>query len=392
MVLNKYIGLLILTYIVANSLYERELNPEDSCATVVITPLQDLEISANTGEKPQSKVWFHDDIWWAVLPHINGTKLWKLIDTKWVNVLHLSDSTNTKADIRAIGNLTQILLYQGINSQLVSIEYDEKNKKYQLWSKRPYPVNIPLEKSGETATIDIDSSGRMWLASDDETEIHVRWSDSPYVDWSDPITLATGISIDDICAIKSFPDGSVGVLWSNQITKRFGFRLHIHDTDPDIWLADEIPASGSAVSWGRGMADDHLNIAVASNGTLYAAVKTSYDKGNYPLMALLVRRPSGKWDKLYNVDDEGSRGIILLNEKEDYLMFVYTSYRDHKIVYRKSDTKLISFGARHTLMNSTNKINSINNVTSTKQNINNEIVIMASEKGMARGVRLKCLN
>ena len=392
MTLNKYFGILFISFIAVNAKAKSNRSLEDSCTTIVITPLQDLEIIANTGVKPQSKVWFHDDTWWAVLPNMNGTKLWKLVDTTWLNVLHLSDSTNTRADIRAIGNVTQILLYQGINTQLVTVEYDKKNKRYQLWSKRPYPVNIQLEKKGETATVDIDSSGRMWLASDDETEIHVRWSDSPYIEWSEPITLATGISIDDICAITTFPDGSIGVLWSNQITKRFGFRIHNHDTDPDIWSADEIPASSSAVPWGKGMADDHLNIAVASDGTLYAAVKTSYDTGNYPLMALLVRRPTGKWDKLYNVDDEGSRGVILLNEKEDYVMFVYTSYRDHKIVFRKSDTKLISFGARHTLMNSTNKISSINNATSTKQNFNKEIVIIASENGMARGVRLKCLN
>ncbi len=392
MTLNKYFGILFLIIIAVNATAKSNQSPEDSCATIVITPLQELVITTNTGEKPQSKIWFHDDTWWAVLPNTKGTKLWKLVDTTWVNVLHISDSTNTRADIRAIGNLTQILLYQGINSQLVSVEYDEQNKRYQFWSKRPYPVNIPLDKSGETATIDVDSSGRIWLASDNETEIHVRWSDSPYVDWSEPITIATGISADDICAIKAFPDGSIGVLWSNQITKRFGFRLHIHNTNPYNWSADEIPALGSAVSWGRGMADDHLNIAVASDGTLYAAVKTSYDTENYPLMALLVRRPTGSWDKLYNVDDEGSRGIILLNEKKDYVMFVYTSYRDHKIVFRKSNTKLISFGERHTLMNSTNKINRVNNVTSTKQNFNNEIVIIASEKGMARGVRLKCLN
>ena len=36
---------------------------------------------------------------------------------------------------------------------------------------------------------------------------------------------------------------------------------------------------------GAGMADDHMNVAVASDGTLYAAVKTSYDTAGYPKMA-----------------------------------------------------------------------------------------------------------
>jgi len=225
--LNKYFSILFLFFLAVNIKTVRSQSREDSCTTIAITPLQEIEITANTGEKPQSKIWFHDDTWWAILPNTTGTILWKLVDTKWVNVLHLSDSTNIRADIRTIGNVTQILLYQGINSQLVSVEYDKKNKRYQLWSLRPYSVNIPLEKKGETATIDIDTAGRMWLASDDETEIHVRWSDSPYVEWSTPITIATGISADDICAISSFPNGSVGVLWSNQIIKRFGFRSHV---------------------------------------------------------------------------------------------------------------------------------------------------------------------
>ena len=382
---NKYLSMLLIVFTTFSTLLGRNLNPEDSCASFAINPLQELAITASTGEKPQSKVWFHDDIWWAVLPTIDGTKLWQLVDTKWVNVLHLSDSTNTAADIRLIGNVTQILLYQGWNSELVSIEYDTKNKRYKPWSLRPYPVSIHLERAGETATIDIDSSGRMWLASDDETEIHVRWSDPPYSSWSKPITLANGISVDDICAITTFPNGSTGVLWSNQKTKRFGFRIHTQNTSPDIWSADEIPASGSAIPWKDGMADDHLNIAVASDGTLYAAVKTSYDTEDYPLIALLVRQPSGKWDKLYNVDDEGSRGIVLLNTEEDCVTVIYSSYKDRKIVCKKSNTKLISFGERITLMN-----NNVNNVTSTKQNFGNEVIIIASEPGIARSVRIKC--
>ena len=32
------------------------------------TTLTPLPVSANTGEKPQSKVWKHDGAWWAVLP------------------------------------------------------------------------------------------------------------------------------------------------------------------------------------------------------------------------------------------------------------------------------------------------------------------------------------
>lgn len=389
MIQNIFLIIALLFLTPQKNVFSSPPNFNDSCSTFEVTKLEDLEITANTGEKPQSKLWHHDGNWWAVLPNAAGTKLWKLQDTKWEETLHLSDSTHIAADIRAIGNVTHILLYQGRHSELISVEYDENNKKYMLWSIRPHTVKIHLERASETATIDIDLSDRMWLASDDETEILIRWSDPPYVNWSKPQSLASGVSKDDICAIITFPNGSIGVFWSNQITQRFGFRLHAMNTNPDIWSVDEIPASGSAISWKLGMADDHINLAVASNGTLYAVVKTSYDTDGYPLVALLIRRPSGKWDRLYNVDDEGSRGIILLNEEDDYLMIVYSSYRDRKIVCRKSETKQISFGERQTLMNSIDEIRRINNVTSTKQNCSEEMVIIASEPGIARGVCVK---
>ena len=363
---------------------KHENDGNDNCE-INVKPLDVIPITTNTGEKPQSKLWFHDNFWWAVLPNETGTKLWRLDNDKWTNVLHLSDSTNTFADIRNIGDVTHILLYQGAKSELISIEYNPISKKYALWSERLFPVNIQLEEASETATIEIDTSGRMWLVSDDETEIHVRWSNYPYTIWSKPITIATNIMADDISTVCAFPNGNVGVMWSNQRTKRFGFRIHENGTKPESWLDDEIPASGSAIQLNAGMADDHLNLAVAADGTLYAAVKTSYDSVGYPLIALLVRQQSGHWDELYKVDDEGSRGIVLLNESDEKVIVVYTSYRDNEIICKTSKANPISFGKRQTLIMGKKNVN---NVTSTKQNFTNEVVILASESGTVRGVQL----
>lgn len=83
--------------------------------------------------------------------------------------------------------------------------------------------------------------------------------------------------------------------------------------DPLQWMADELPASQSALDVGNRMADDHLIMKVAADGTLYCTVKTSYDTNNFPQISLLVRRPGGTWDDLYLVADSGTRGIALLN-------------------------------------------------------------------------------
>ena len=219
-------------------------------------------------------------------------------------------------------------------------------------------------------------------------EIIVYSSDSPYTAWNGPVTLATGtLYQDDISLVTALPGGTIGVLWSNQNTKRFGFKFH-KDSDPvATWSADELPASQSANdSVGAGMADDHLNIAVASDGTLYAAVKTSYDTAGYPKIAMLVRRlnvstGAGVWDNLYGVSESGTRGIVLLDETAGVVSVLYSSVEGGgNIIYRQTAVQPIAFGAVQTLRSGTN-----NDVSSTKQTINSELVAIYSNGTQVNG-------
>src|SRR5690606_8335429 len=131
-------------------------------------------ISALTGEKPQSKVWTHDGKWWMVMPNSTGTHIFRLDGSTWTSVLNIDTSTSTQADCKVVGNVTHILLYKGASSSLVSVEYISNT--YQLWTSRPTTASISLDSGVETATIDIDGNGRMWLASDGTTDINVRYS------------------------------------------------------------------------------------------------------------------------------------------------------------------------------------------------------------------------
>ena len=105
------------------------------------TTIQPKPMTASTGEKPQSKVWNYNGAWYAVFPtsatgaSSAGTWLWKLQGTSWTEVLKLSTATNTKADVRSIGNLAHILLYNDPATQLVSVEFT--GGTYQLWSRAP---------------------------------------------------------------------------------------------------------------------------------------------------------------------------------------------------------------------------------------------------------------
>jgi hypothetical protein len=347
-------------------------------STLILDP---VPISINTGEKPQSKVWSHAGKFWMVLPNNTGTHLWRLDGKSWTNVLKLNDNNSSKADCKVVGEVVHILLLQGASSELVSVEYVPGQQSYQFWSARSASTVISLHTEVETATIEVDGTNRMWLAYDTKNDIQVRWSDSPYDTWSQPITLATGISTDDISAIIALPD-KIGVLWSNQSTKRYGFRTHTDGAAPSEWTADEVPAAQSALNIGGGMADDHLNMVVGEDGTLYAAVKTSYDNPNYPLIALLVRRPSGTWDNLYSVANRGTRPIVQLDEASRKLIIVYTSSESGgNILYKETLIDLIDFSAAFTFLSG-----NFNNATSAKAAFREEVVILASSSTHAVGV------
>ena len=264
-----------------------------------------------------------------------------------------------------------VLLFSGVQSSVIQCAFFKESKRYGLLDH----TIVALDDGVETATIETDGDGLLCIASDSEHQVNVRWKGPSDRAFSEPITLADGISQDDICVITSLRDGSVGVLWSNQNTQRYGFRRHVSASKPDQWFPDEVPAGQSAIDHGDGMSDDHLNVAVATDGTLYATVKSGYDTAGMPLISCLVRRPHGRWDSLYDVDDEGSRGIMLLDESRKTFYVVYTSYRDNSIVFKSSSTDSIAFSDRVTLMEGRR----INNVSSTRQNVSGMFPIVASQ-------------
>ncbi len=339
--------------------------------------LDPISVTATTGEKPQSKVWYYDNHWWTVMPCSDGTYLWKLEGITWVRKLFLLDSHGAHADVKPDGNKVHILLFRRSGSYLVSLEYVESQHTYQFWSQSPQPVALSLDSHVEVATIDIDSEQRMWLASDAYTDINVRWSDPPYTTWNGPYTIAEEVSAevnsDDICAVVAF-DNKIGIFWSDQNEERFGFRYHNDGDSPTHWSSNEKPASQSAHSVGGGMADDHMNFAVGQDGTLYVAVKTSYDHQGYPKIALLLRHPNGDWDDLYEVDEHGTRPIAILDEANDKLTVVYTETTGYDdIVCRHTSLNSISFGSKQTLISGDH-----NNATSTKERFQNTVLILST--------------
>jgi hypothetical protein len=360
--------------------------PRRASAQETVTRLGGIRISTTTADKPQSKVWHHDGRWWTILASTSvtptGTWLWRLgSDGRWTNVLRLSASTTARADVKPVGELAHVLLFDLGSSALATLEYLSGDDTYRLWAVRPTRTPIKLGAS-ETATIDVDTTGRMWLATESGAKVLVYYSDFPYRSFAGPVTLASNIATDDITVVTALPRPSpprIGVFWSNQRTNLFAFRQHVDGADPGTWSADERPAQQSALDVGHGLADDHMNVKVGSDGTLFVAVKTSYDTRGFPLIALLVRRPNGRWDDLHQVDDVGTRPIVLLNEPADLVRVVYSASADapSDVLYRDSSIAHIGFGSRRTLMDG-----GFRNPTSAKADWTDEVVVLAGGQGV----------
>ena len=349
--------------------------------------VNEIIATVSTGEKPQSKVWRHDAEWWAVIPNSTGTHIYRLVGTTWVRGLELSALTDYQADTKNVGSITYILLLNGSSSKLVTVQYDNVSKSHTVSAS----TNISLG-GVETAIIDIDSNDRMWLAYESSNKINVQWSNSPYSNWTNSeIELASNIDSDDICSVTAFSGNKIGVFWSDQNSNRFGFKYHNDGDAVTNWSTDEIPASQSANdNIGAGMADDHINFAVGSNGTIYVAVKTGYDTDGEPSVALLVRNPTAEsgtnhWEDLHSVrvqdgsNRQATRPIALLDDENNKIYVVYTQdVGGDDIMYKYSSTTSISYPTGDGIELISNTIHNWNDATSTKQNFNNEVVILVS--------------
>lgn len=348
-----------------------------------VTPLSSISLSEATKDKPQAKVWNYAGKWWCVLSALDGTQIFRLDGNTWSPVLTLNAKTS-KPDYRIDGDLVHILFYkgEGNNSFLYTVKYNPSEDTYDLWDTRPGGTAIIFPAGSITATFVVDKKGRMWVASNERSQVYVWWSDAPYQAWSEPKTIATGISENDICAIAAIPArNKIAVIWSNHIKKRFGCRTHDDAGEPGNWSEDEMPAAASAIpNAGAGMADDHLNIKVGSDGTLYCAAKSDYNIPGLPKIILLVRRPSGSWDPAYTVtkEPEGTQPVLLLNETKKKLEIIYsTAENGGDIVYRESATGNISFGKPMSLFKSPGSV--YDYAVSTHENFTNDIVILATD-------------
>lgn len=305
-------------------------------SAVLSEPIFQTGIRNPTQDKPQSKLWFQHDRYWAWLPIPGGSTVLERTTTGWRELAHLRKHLTDlpgQADVWADASSVRAVLVGNDRLAVVELKFDVAQNTYLPGPLRHEVSLPPIGNTGdalETATIARDSQGRCWIAYDRDQQIFAFWTtDAQGQEWSSGLALGTSIHRDDICALIALPD-RVGVIWSDKISDTIFFRDHLDAQLPEEWSRQMIVQQGGKT------ADDHLNCVVAEDGTLFVATKNSVDQIGAPQQVLRVRRPNGQWENHpYAMlrDKLGpSRPIALLAGSSQRLYLLHTNYdqRDPK--------------------------------------------------------------
>ena len=356
------------------------------CMVHAIAFAELLSIPIGTGtteDKPQSKLWFHDGDWWAIMPDGFHLYFYRMIDGIFVKQTSASAMVDIKngarADVLSVEERLYVLIYKGTWSSFAEYTYDSGSKSYV---RIGLAIPVKLAKGVESATIARDSVGVLWVAYEAETNIYVIRS-ADHKTWSAPVKLnTTPVDPDDIADVIAFDHNKIGVMWSDHLAVNFAFRVH-HDGDPvTVWDAEEV------VSQGNDIADDHIHLAITPTQDILAVTKS----GTNDTINFFIRwSGSTEWIGPYKITANATRPIVLYDEDNAEIYIFYTAVKTRynpadKIVYKHlpieslvGDLNAVSAAPVITLFEVAGV--AVNNVTSTKDNVNAETDIVVAAKG-----------
>ena len=345
-----------------------------------------------SADKPQSKMWNTDGSWWALMVPASSseTRIFRLNEAThvWQDTGTVVDSIlNSTSDAlwkEGAQELTVVSRYASTNPRVTRFRYDAATGAYTR--QTGFPVTVSTGGGSESAVIDQDSTGRLWITYTRSGRLWVAHSDPSGLVWTAGYNPAVGdytITSDDISALVAFDD-SIGVMWSDQGADAFRFAIH-HDG-----AADQVWSVETALQ-GDSMADDHINLK-AAHGHVYAAIKTSEgdsvnDPSTAPLVGVLARTPgqgdAGTWQFLVagTVAEQHTRPLVMVDETNEHLYFIATAVGNGNIYYKRTDLAAPDFTnqpGRGTKLVDT--VAQLNNATGSKQPITHAtgLVILAA--------------
>lgn len=296
-------------------------------------PVLQLNFVHPTADKPQSKLWFMENCWWAILPDSTGPTLWQRTEKGWKQHSGISEKLRGipgRADVWA--EKKQVTAVGVADSSLAVFRLIKKSGSSGIkWKSEILAKLYPPSPSAiETATIARDGNGNWWVAAAAGSKVCIWFSSNGGKNWAAPSILAEGIDEDDICVITPLR-GGVGVIWSDQVRDAVIMREHKDGNPHGNWEKEEVADSGNKT------ADDHLNTALAPDGTLWVATKNSVDKAGQPQFVLRIRSVDGKWINKPYLSLESrmkrpSRPIVIATEDNSFV-FVGHGDNDRSVPY-----------------------------------------------------------
>jgi hypothetical protein len=301
-----------------------------------------------TRDKPQSKLWYHDGLWWAVLfdnEHLVFT-IWWLDSTShaWVNTGTLvEDRPFARQDVHWDG---ESLVTASHGSDQASARHALQIRRFayepesRSWIPAPnFPVQV-TDRGVEAASLTRDGAGRLWAAFILDQRVTTVTAEPGDLRWSppNPLPLPNAEVAADQAAVVPLGD-DVGLMWSNQVEDGVYFTVHRGDAPLGEWEPVE------AVLSGLDTADDHISVrSLEGPGGMwvYAVVKTSLDEAPRPnalgaQVLFLVRGPDGSWSEhvFGRIEDHHTRPILVLDRERRAAYVFATSPFDGGMIYMK---------------------------------------------------------
>lgn len=329
-----------------------------------------------TAHTSQSKLWFHDGIWWAVMmepaatmpvAHENRWAIYRfdVPSQTWLSTkVQVDERNQSHPDVLSVGNSTYVVSsYSRFATEAVKVykfDYQAAAKSWVLDERfegadtnpnltRPDDGIETQAKGIQYATIAQVDAGTLAIAYTSANEVWYMTSDLDAVSWSAPVPLGTGsrapiadppgpetASSDDIAVAVGDGPGLAGIMWSrtSTLTSPYGgfyfapWARGGFGPIEDAWHGDAI-------------GDNHVS-AKLHGDRLLVGVKTSLKGTDDPLVSLLERSASGAWQpartvisrRAGGVKQDATRPVLVLDDAQAHVLM--TDKVDGGAIYRNS--------------------------------------------------------
>ncbi|TCN37642.1 hypothetical protein EV644_11194 [Kribbella orskensis] len=340
--------------------------------------------TAPTGQKPQSKLWIADGIWWGSLWDTASRDFhifwYDWAANSWTDTgVLVEDRPNSYLDALWDGSHLYIASAgatannAGQSPRVTRFSYNTATKQ---WSRDVgYPVTL-ASGGVQAVVLAKDSTGLLWVTFVQNAKVWLTHSTAgDDLSWVAKYQLPTpgneaNVQTLDISSIIAYDGDKIGVLWSNQRTQIMYWAAHADGASDQSWTLQ------IAYQQSEG-ADDHINLKSLvgdPSGRVFAVAKTSMDAPSDPLINLLVLTPSGQWTSrpVYTKADDSTRAIVQIDtsSREVYVFAAAPCCTGGTIYYKKAglDNPVFQPGLGTAFIHNAAHPEA-NNPTSTKQNL-----------------------